>query len=171
MQSRSLPPGSKIPTHYEPGNAPAGHVAIGHAQPPRPVRPARMQPQGRHTRHHVRALRTPCAAKRSVRHCNMGRLALRYGPFGNVGRPVLHHGAAGAAVAGRPHCREAPPEMFHLDTNIIKLSNKKTMPYFIRIFAKTKPLPRPTAAEVCRRGRGRMFVMYSFMFNQQPLTY
>ena len=125
MQSRPMPPGNKIPTHYEPGNAPAGHVAIGHAQPPRPVRPARMQPQGRHTRHPVRALRTPCSAKRPVRHCNMGRLALRYGPFGNVGRPVLHHGAAGAAVAGRPHCREAPPEMFNLNTNITKLSNKK----------------------------------------------
>lgn len=125
MQSRPMPPGNKIPTHYEPGNAPPGRVAIGHAKPPRPGRPAKMQPQGRHTRHPVRALRTPCAAKRPVRHCNMGRLALRYGPFGNVGRPVLHHGAAGAAVAGRPHRREAPPEMFNLNTNITKLSNKK----------------------------------------------
>lgn len=140
MQSRPLPPGRKIPTHYEPGNAPPGHVAIGHAQPPRPVRPARMQPQGRHTRHHVRALRTPCAAKRPVRHCDMGRLALRYGPFGNVGRPVLHHGAAGAAVAGRPHCREAPPEMFHLDTNIFKLSNKKTMAVFYPYICKNKAI-------------------------------
>ena len=124
MQSRPLPPGSKIPTHYEPGNAPAGHVAIGHAQPPRPVR----------------VLRTPCSAKRPVRHCDMGRLALRYGPFGNVGRPVLHHGAAGAAVAGHPHCREAPPEMFHLDTNIFKLSNKKTMAVFYPYICKNKAI-------------------------------
>ena len=51
MQSRPMPPGNKIPTHYEPGNAPPGRVAKGHAKPPRPGRPAKMQPQGRHTRH------------------------------------------------------------------------------------------------------------------------
>ena len=140
MLSCPMLPGNKIPTHYEPGNAPEGSVAKGHDRPPPPVRPAKMQPQGRHTRHPVRALRTPCAAKRPVRHCNMGRLALRYGPFGNVGRPVLHHGAAGAAVAGRPHRREAPPEMFNLNTNITKLSISKAMDVFYPYICKNKAI-------------------------------
>lgn len=99
-----MPPGNKIPTHYEPGNAPPGRVAIGHAKPPRPGRPAKMQPQGRHTRHPVRALRTPCAAKRPVRHCDMARLATSDGPFCIMVRPGLQWRAAHTVGKRRRRC-------------------------------------------------------------------
>lgn len=106
-----MPPGNKIPTHYEPGNAPPGRVAIGHAKPPRPGRPAKMQPQGRHTRHPS----GPCArhalqngpsdtAIWAVWHCDMARSATSDGPFCIMVRPGLQWRAAHTVGKRRRRC-------------------------------------------------------------------